>query len=99
MRRSLVLNLRIRSDDSERLGVDRHICELQLTLKSFAKLMVSPVPRVSQPERDCIEHLQVRDIFVSIMTLATSHTSSPFLAASLPSVLTLPSNHRFYTHR
>lgn len=40
--RNVVVNLRIRNADALRLGVESHICELQLTLESFNKLMVQP---------------------------------------------------------
>jgi hypothetical protein len=39
-RRNVVVNLRIRSDLAVRLGLENHICELQLNLRSLAELMV-----------------------------------------------------------
>ena len=42
-RRNLVLNLRIKSNRTKMLGLDMHVCELQLTLQSFANLAVMPV--------------------------------------------------------
>ena len=35
------LNLRIVTERTVTLGIDRHICELQLILRSFAELKVS----------------------------------------------------------
>ena len=40
MRRNVVLSLRIDSEETRRLGVDAHVCELQLTLRRFAELLV-----------------------------------------------------------
>ena len=38
--RAVVLNLRIRSKQTEHLGVDWHVCELQLSLRVFELSMV-----------------------------------------------------------
>ena len=39
--RSVVLNVCIRNADTATLGIDRHVCELQLSLRTFASLTVS----------------------------------------------------------
>ncbi len=39
-RRNMVLNISISSIETRRLGIDAHICELQLTLRIFAERMV-----------------------------------------------------------
>ena len=38
-----MVNLKIRNAETARLGLDEHVCELQLKLKSFADLEV-PLP-------------------------------------------------------
>ena len=38
--RDVALNLQITTEESQRLGVDSHICELQLILRKFAELKV-----------------------------------------------------------
>ncbi len=35
------MNLRILTSDTVQLGVEAHVCELQLTLRVFAELMVT----------------------------------------------------------
>jgi hypothetical protein len=42
MGRDVSLNLRIVTERTAALGIDGHICELQLILHSFAKLKVPP---------------------------------------------------------
>ncbi len=39
--RNVVVNLRITNDWTRRLGIDLHVCELQLTLSTFAAAVVS----------------------------------------------------------
>ena len=46
--RNVTLNLQIKNRETERLGLDQHVCELQLNLKAFAVLMVSHF-RISSP--------------------------------------------------
>ena len=41
--RDVAMNLRLRSADAQRLGVDMHVCELQLLLLSLAQLKVCPL--------------------------------------------------------
>jgi hypothetical protein len=41
--RNVILNLRIGTPETSRLGLDKHICELQLTLRDFAELLVRDV--------------------------------------------------------
>jgi hypothetical protein len=36
----VVVNLRLETSETRRLGLDGHVCELQLILTAFAKLMV-----------------------------------------------------------
>ena len=38
--RNVIINLRINTAVTTQLGIDLHVCELQLTLRSFAVLMV-----------------------------------------------------------
>ena len=38
--RNVVLNLRIETSETARLGLEQHICELQLNLRDFAELLV-----------------------------------------------------------
>ena len=38
--RDIAVNLRIDSQDTRRLGVETHVCELQLILRSFADIKV-----------------------------------------------------------
>ncbi len=38
--RNVIVNVRIDSDETRRAGVDMHVCEVQLTLRAFAELMV-----------------------------------------------------------
>lgn len=40
--RNIILNLRINCCETRKLGVDTHICELQLVLNSFAEYQVCP---------------------------------------------------------
>jgi hypothetical protein len=42
--RDLCINLRLVTDETTRLGVENHVCELQLLLKSFAELKVNIRP-------------------------------------------------------
>ena len=42
----MVVNLRIRSEYTRRLGIEMHICELQLILMPFATLKVAPHERL-----------------------------------------------------
>ena len=39
--RNVVVNLCMDNAETRRLGIEHHVCELQLTLKSFASLVVS----------------------------------------------------------
>ena len=41
---NVVVSLQIRSAEARRLGVDMHICELQLSLKAFVQEKVLAVP-------------------------------------------------------
>ena len=42
--RCVVANLRLETSETRRLGPDGHVCELQLILTAFAKLMVESTP-------------------------------------------------------
>ena len=35
------MNIRVKTMETELLGLDEHVCELLLTLRAFAELMVS----------------------------------------------------------
>ena len=43
LRRNVVINLRIDTEETRRLGVDAHVCELQLILRPFAELLVREI--------------------------------------------------------
>ena len=47
--RDVALNLRVMCAAARRLGVDTHVCEVQLLLRIFADLKVAPGPRPSPP--------------------------------------------------
>ncbi len=42
---NVVVNLSFRAEEAVRLGVDGHVCELQLTLDSFDEILVLPLAR------------------------------------------------------
>ena len=42
--RDVGLNLRLDSDKTRQLGVDGHVCEVQLLLLQFAEIRVRPTP-------------------------------------------------------
>ncbi len=46
------LNLRIVTERTAALGVDGHICELQLILRSFAELKVIPHSAVAEISKE-----------------------------------------------
>jgi hypothetical protein len=50
MSRSVIVNLRIKSPHAVKLGIDAHICEIQLVLRRFAELKVLPLANPSRRE-------------------------------------------------
>ncbi len=52
--RNLALNLSLTTEWSSSLGLEKHVCELQLILKSFAELKV-----IVNKKRNCISRFSI----------------------------------------